>query len=306
LLNLSSPSSNSTSTSVWLPPLDHPAALPSSGPFQNTQPPPLFPSIFFASSAFQNPENFEKLEISQAISPLGLVEEGEDESGDVEDTIGQVEDESDEVQDTIEEIDDENDEDEQDVLKVGLDLNQDMKNVKPAETAPLMHNMDMDLDTGASAALGGLKVNKKMVEEQNPDVEDHGDDVDATLMNLELVEMLDQQLMAPTAGRGCTIPSNRKLEYPEMQQNINHNANSGDERSTTMIVDETSGPQQCEEESLLELDQRHIGYMAAAGIGHVEAASEEVSGSAGVPTRTSPAAPPLSLSHAPPQKMNQF
>jgi hypothetical protein len=289
LLNLSSPSSNSTSTSVWLPPLDLPAVLPFSGLFQNTQPPPLFPSIFFASSAFQNPENFEKLEISQAISPRGLVEEVEDESDDVEDTIGQVEDESDEVQDTIEEVDDENEEHEPDDLKVGLDL-----------------NMDMDLHAGASAAVGGLNGNKKLIEEQHPDVEDHGDDVDATLMNLELVEVLDQQLMAPTAGRGCTIPSNRKLEYPETLQNINHNVNSGAERSATMIVDETSGQQQCEEESLLELDQRHIGYMrAAAGIGHMETASEEASGSAGVPTRTSPAAPPLSQS-CPPQKMNQF
>jgi hypothetical protein len=305
LLNLSSPSSTSSSTSVWLPSVDHPAALPTSGPFQNTQPPPLFPSIFFASSAFQNPENFEKLKISQAISPLGLIEEDEDESEEVDDPIGQPEDESDGQEDTNEEFDDENDEHEPDGLKVGLGMIKDMKTVNTPEAATFTQNMDMDLGTGASAALGGLNMNKKLNEEQqeqNPDVKDHGNDVDVSLMNLESEAVLDQQLMAPTAGRGCTIPSNRKLEYPETLQNINHNVNSGAERSATMIVDETSGQQQCEEESLLELGQQCIGHLeAAAGIGHLEAASEEASGRAGVPTRTSPAAPPpLSQSCPPP------
>ncbi len=96
------------------------------------------------------------------------------------------------------------------------------------------------------------------------------------------------------------------MEYPETQQNLNHSENQGAGQSDTMIVDEGTELQQCEEweasgsmgnlheESLLELGQRCIGHMeAAAGIGHVEAASEEEAGSeTGVPTGTSPAAPP--------------
>ena len=191
----------------------------------------------------------------------------------------------------------------------------DMKNVNTPEEAPFTHNMDMELDSGASAALGGLNMNKKLVEEQhelNPDVEDHGSDLDASLMNLEAEAVLDQQLMAPTAGRGCRIPSDRKMEYPETLQNLNDSENRGAGQSAASIVGERTGQKQCEEweasgsmghlheESLLELDQRCIGHMeAAAGIGHVEAASEEASGSTGVPTRTSPAAPP-SLSVMPP------
>ena len=214
-------------------------------------------------------------------------------------------------------LDDENEEHEQDNLKVGLDLNRDMKNVNPPEAAIFTQKMDMDLDTGASAALGGLNLSKKPIEEQperNPDVEDHGNDVDVSLMNLDGEAVLDQPLMVPTAGRGCKIPSNRKMEYPETQQNLNHSENHGAGQSDTMIVKERSGQKQCveweasgsmghlHEESLLELDQRCIGHMeAAAGIGHVEAASEEASGSVGVLTRTSPAAPPLSQSCPPRQ-----
>jgi hypothetical protein len=258
-----------------------------------------------ASSAFQNLENFVKLKISQA-NPQGAPA-----------LIEQHEDESDEHEDTHEEVDDENEEHEQDDLKVGLDLNRDMKNVNPPEAAVFTQNMDMDLDTGASAAVGGLNMNEKLNEDQperNPDVEDHGNDVDVSLMNLDGEAVLDQPLMVPTAGRGCKIPSNRKMEYPETQQNLNHSENHGAGQSDTMIVKERSGLKQCveweasgsmghlHEESLLELDQRCIGHMeAAAGIGHVEAASEEASGSVGVLTRTSPAAPP-SLSVMPPRQ----
>jgi hypothetical protein len=122
-------------------------------------------------------------------------------------------------------------------------------------------------------------------------------------MNLEGEEVLDQQLMAPTAGRGCTIPSKRKMEYPETMKTLNYSENRGAEQPAAMIVDEGSGQIQCEdwkasgslghhhEESLSELDQRCIG--------HMEAASAETSGSTGVPTRTSPAAPPLPQSCPP-------
>jgi hypothetical protein len=248
-----------------------------------------------ASSAFQNLENFVKLKISQA-SPQGapvLIEELEDENAELDATNGQHEDESDEHEDTPEEVDAENEEHEQDDLKVGLDLNKDMENV----------NKRLDEDQP----------------ERNPDVEDFGNDVDVSLMNLDGEAVLDQQLMAPTAGRGLTKPSNRKMEYPETQQNLNHSENQGAEQSDTTIVDERTGLQQCEEwkasgtmghlheVSLLELDQRCIGHMeAAAGISHVEVTSEEASGSAGVPTRTSPAAPPPLLRHAPPQQWTNF
>ncbi len=220
------PPSSTSSTSVWLPPLDHPAALPTTGLFQNTQPPPLFPSICFASSAFQNPKNFEKLEISQAPSPLELVEEDEDESEEVNDTIGQHEDESDGREDTNGEVDDENEEPEPDDLKVDLEMIKDMKHVDTPVAATFTHNMDMGLNSGASAALSESNRNQKLKEEQhrqstegdeperNPDMEDYSSDVDVDLMNLESEAVLDQQLMAPTAGRGCRIPSNRKMEHP--------------------------------------------------------------------------------------------
>ncbi len=74
-----------------------------------------------------------------------------------------------------------------------------------------------------------MKLDEKK-HERNPDVEDHSSDVDASLMNLEAEAMLDQQLMAPTAGRGCRIPSNRKMEYPETLQNLNHSENRRAER----------------------------------------------------------------------------
>lgn len=256
------------------------------------------------------------MEISQAISPLGLVEEVEYESEEVDDTIGQHEDESDGHEDTNEEVDDENDEDELDELKVGLDMIKDMKNVNTPEAAPFTHNMDMERDSGASAAWGGLHLNKEVNEEQpeqNPDVEDHSSDVDVSLMNLEAEAVLDQQLMAPTAGRGCRIPSNRKMEYPETLQNLDHSENRGAEQLVAMIVDERSGQKQYgdwkasgsmdhhHEESLSELDQRCTAHMEAAGM---ETASEETSGSTGVPTRTSPAAPPLSQSCPPRQWIN--
>jgi hypothetical protein len=60
------------------------------------------------------------LKISQAISPLGLVEDDEDESEELDDPNGQHEDESDGHEDTNEEIEDENDEDGLDELKAGL------------------------------------------------------------------------------------------------------------------------------------------------------------------------------------------
>jgi hypothetical protein len=91
---------------------------------------------------------------------LGLVEEVEDESEEVDDTIGQHEDESEEHEDTIEEVDDESEEDEQDELKVGLDLNKDMKKVNSPETLPLTHDMDMDLNVGAATAVGALNMNE--------------------------------------------------------------------------------------------------------------------------------------------------
>ena len=106
------------------------------------------------------------------------------------------------------------------------------------------------------------------------------------------------------------------MEHPETPQNVDHNENRGAEQPAAMIVDEGSGQIQCEdwkasgslghhhEESLSELDQRDSGIVEATGM---EAASERASGSTGVSTRTSPAAPPpllvmppLPLSHAPP------
>jgi hypothetical protein len=65
------------------------------GFFQNTQPPPLFPSMSFASSSFQNSENVVKLKISQAFFPGApeLIEEVDDEIAEVEATNGQLEDE---------------------------------------------------------------------------------------------------------------------------------------------------------------------------------------------------------------------
>jgi hypothetical protein len=76
-------------------------------------------------------------------------------------------------------------------------MTKDMKHVNTPVAATFTHNMDMDLDGGASAALGGVNLNNKLNEEQheqspeekgherNPDVEDHSSDEDVSLMNLE-------------------------------------------------------------------------------------------------------------------------
>ncbi len=47
-------------------------------------------------------------------------------------------------------------------MKVGLDMNKDMKTVNTPEAAIFTQNMDMDLDTGASEAWGRVNLNKKL------------------------------------------------------------------------------------------------------------------------------------------------
>ncbi len=65
-------------------------------------------------------------------------------------------------------------------------------------------------------------------------------------MNLEAEEGLDLQLMAPTAGRGYKIPSNRNVEHPETQNGLNSNIKSTVKQPAAIPVDQNDEETQCE------------------------------------------------------------
>ncbi len=81
----------------------------------------------FASSAFQNPENFVKLKISQTNTSGApeLVEEIADESAELDDTNGLLDDEITKLEEPYQKI-------QQEHLKVGIMVNKDINWMEPA------------------------------------------------------------------------------------------------------------------------------------------------------------------------------
>jgi hypothetical protein len=235
--------------------------VPVTGLFQNTQPPPLFPSIFFASSAFSHPENFEKVKYPQAIT--SLVGEIEEEHGgfkahsseQVRDEHSELEEPSSEqLEEVYQDLEEAYEQLEQKHLKVDLMGTEDM------------HRMEDRLEKVASLASSGSGCSSAALGSLNWDVEAAEadlDDVDASLMGLET---------ASGAGSGMGVPTEAHRERTPVLDDVDDSGLLGHVHGDSMASED------------LALDH--------------ETASGADSG-LGVPTRTSPAAPP-SLSVMPP------
>jgi hypothetical protein len=171
-------------------------------------------------------------------------------------------------------------------LKVGWMIHDDMK-IRSAVT--FMTSVEVQTEDGSqkpaaecssgsyTAVLDSWNLNEKTGKgqhEQSPDVddEDHCSDVDASLMGTE------------TGSSECQAeqPAAHRDSFEVQHQRANGGAQNGG-----------------------SLDQDHGDSLASLDVAlDHEAASEKASVETGVPTRTSPAAPPL-RSHAPPL-MNQL
>jgi hypothetical protein len=131
------------------------------------------------------------------------------------------------------------------------------------------------------------------------------DDVDMSLMNTKTEGELEQQLMVSTAGRGCIIPFNRNLKNSVTQNDFKGNIKCKAEQPAAILVvtEDDQEVQYSGRDDRGSLGHKHRDSLASedSAMDH-ETASEAGSGS-GVPTKTSPAAPPP-LSVMPPSSQS--